>query len=176
MVKTPAMLKLYVYGSLKQGFWNHDHYCRGVVSVREAEVIGRLFKLPSGVPVLEVPPNLVLAEGTLDPRGDALLQKEHAECFGETRVAEPEMPGYMPEYGWGSVRGEIMSFNDPLLRLPHIDTLEGYLQGGSSPYRRLLYPSRHGSRVEPVWLYAAGCDSADMRGEQMPLPSGRWPS
>ncbi|MDR1040867.1 MAG: gamma-glutamylcyclotransferase [Deltaproteobacteria bacterium] len=169
------MLKIYVYGTLKQGFWNHDRYCKGVVRVREAEVIGRLFKLPTGVPVLEVPTNLVLAEGTLDPRGDARLQRQHAESFREDALAEPEGPDYMPDYGWGTVKGQILYFNDPLLRLPHIDTLEGYLQGGWSPYRRFLYPSRSDDGLMPVWLYAAG-DSAAVRAAQMPLRSGRWPS
>ncbi|MBW1987856.1 MAG: gamma-glutamylcyclotransferase, partial [Deltaproteobacteria bacterium] len=43
---------LFVYGTLKRGCWNHERFCRGVLSVEEAVVRGRLYELPSGIPVL----------------------------------------------------------------------------------------------------------------------------
>ena len=49
------MLRLFVYGTLKRGFWNHDRFCRGVLAVEDAVVRGRLFETSSGIPVLEVP-------------------------------------------------------------------------------------------------------------------------
>ncbi|MDR3152786.1 MAG: gamma-glutamylcyclotransferase [Deltaproteobacteria bacterium] len=168
------MLQLFVYGTLKLGFWNHDRYCKGVVLIEEAEVLGRLFALAGGEPLLDVPPSLVLAEGTLDPRGDALLQREEARNISEDDLADPEGPLHMPEYGWGAVKGEILHFNDPLLRLPSMDRLEGYCPGVRGAYRRLLYPARSAGRVLPVWLYAGAPEA--VTGARLALRSGKWPS
>ena len=60
------MLRLFVYGTLKRGYWNHDLFCRGVLAIQEAQVRGRLFEGP-GFPVLEVPDEDILAHGTGDP-------------------------------------------------------------------------------------------------------------
>ncbi|OQX63898.1 MAG: hypothetical protein B5M56_01240 [Desulfococcus sp. 4484_241] len=38
-----------------RGCWNHDRFCRGVLSVEDAVVRGRLYEMPSGIPVLQVP-------------------------------------------------------------------------------------------------------------------------
>jgi gamma-glutamylcyclotransferase (GGCT)/AIG2-like uncharacterized protein YtfP len=168
------MLMIYVYGTLKHGFWNHDRYCKGVVEVTEGEVLGRLFELATGIPILEVPDNLVLAEGTRDPRGDARLQREAAGESWEGLLSPPDEPSHTPEYGWGRVKGEIMHFNDPLLRLPPMDHLEGYKPGDACHCRRLLYPARSGGCLVPVWLYAG--DAARARVPRFPLRSGRWPS
>jgi len=58
-----GMLRLFVYGTLKRGFWNHDRFCRGVLTVEYAVVRGRLFEASSGIPVLEVPEEDILAVG-----------------------------------------------------------------------------------------------------------------
>ena len=52
---TTGLLRLFVYGTLKRGYWNHERFCRGVLSVEEAVVWGRLYELPSGIPVLRCP-------------------------------------------------------------------------------------------------------------------------
>ena len=46
-----GVLRLFVYGTLKRGYWNHDPFCRGVLAIQEAQVRGRLFEGP-GFPVL----------------------------------------------------------------------------------------------------------------------------
>jgi hypothetical protein len=46
---TSGMLRLFVYGTLKRGFWNHDRFCRGVLTVEDAVVRGRLFETNSGI-------------------------------------------------------------------------------------------------------------------------------
>jgi hypothetical protein len=60
---TTGMLRLFVYGTLKRGFWNHDRFCRGVLAVEDARVRGRLFETSSGIPVLQVPEEDILAVG-----------------------------------------------------------------------------------------------------------------
>ena len=87
------MLRLFVYGTLKRGFWNHDRFCRGVLVVEDAVVRGRLFETPSGIPVLLVPEGDILADGTTDPCADV------ATCLGADthRQAQARFAARMPD-------------------------------------------------------------------------------
>ena len=71
---TNAMLRLFVYGTLKRGYWNHDRFCRGVLDVQEAMVRCRLYEMPSGIPVLQVPEVGILGHGAADPLADVATQ------------------------------------------------------------------------------------------------------
>lgn len=171
---TTGLLRLFVYGTLKQGYWNHERFCRGVLSVEEAVVRGRLYELPSGIPVLEVPEADVLAYGTADPLADVATQARLAAEFAARAAQHPD-PGKngAPGGRWGPVYGELLTFDDPETRLPAIDHLEGFLPGGPSLYRRVLVPAIIHGAVFPVWLYVGGRISED---RVTPLESGRWPS
>jgi len=68
------MLRFFVYGTLKRSFWNHDCFCRGVLMVEDAVVFGRLFETSSGIPVLQVPEEDILAVGTTNPLADVATQ------------------------------------------------------------------------------------------------------
>jgi len=125
-----GLLRLFVYGTLKRGYWNHERFCRGVLSVEEAVVRGRLYELPSGIPVLEVPEADVLAHGTADPLADVATQARLAAEFA-ARAAHPELEeNGAPGGRWGPVYGELLTFDDPETRLPAIDRLEGFLPDG----------------------------------------------
>ena len=67
------LLRLFVYGILKRGYWNHDPFCRGVLEIREARIRGRLYEGP-GFPLLKVPDEDILACGTADPLADVATQ------------------------------------------------------------------------------------------------------
>jgi gamma-glutamylcyclotransferase (GGCT)/AIG2-like uncharacterized protein YtfP len=169
---TTGMLRLFVYGTLKRGFWNHDRFCQGVLAVEEAVVRGRLFETSSGIPVLEVPEEDVLAIGTTNPLADVATQSRVVAC-----MANPEpTPDRLPKKGtgapWGPVYGEILTFDDPEIRLPAIDRLEGFHPGGPSLYRRVLVPVQVNGTMFPAWLYV-GFPSTE-RGLQ-PLGSSHWP-
>ncbi len=133
---TSPVLKLFVYGTLKRGYWNHDAFCLGVLEVREAQVRGRLYEGP-GFPVIEVPDEDILAHGTADR---SVGRRGHTgapvRLGGETHPRP--VPGSATLGAWGAVSGELVSFNDPESRLPAIDRLEGFRPGGSSLYRRVL--------------------------------------
>ena len=153
---TSGMLRLFVYGTLKRGFWNHDRFCRGVLAVEDAVVCGRLFETPSGIPVLQVPEEDILAVGTTDPRADVATQ-----AHVTARMSSPEpTPDRLPKKGtgapWGPVYGEILTFDDPVIRLPAIDRLEGFHPGAPCLYRRVLVPVRINGTVLPTWLYVVG--------------------
>jgi len=153
---TSGMLRLFVYGTLKRGFWNHDRFCRGVLTVEDAVVCGRLFETPSGIPVLQVPEEDILAVGTTDPRADVATQ-----AHVTARVSNPEpTPERLLKNAtgapWAPVYGELLTFDDPETRLPAIDRLEGFHLGGPCLYRRVLVPVRVNETVLSAWLYVVG--------------------
>lgn len=166
---TTGLLRLFVYGTLKQGYWNHERFCRGVLSVEEAVVRGRLYELPSGIPVLEVPEADVLAYGTADPLADVATQARFAEDLASILKPVPESA---TAGDCGPVYGELLSFDDPETRLPAIDRLEGFHPGGSSLYRRVLVPVKLDGAAFPAWLYAGQPSRSGLRF----LPFGSWPS
>jgi gamma-glutamylcyclotransferase (GGCT)/AIG2-like uncharacterized protein YtfP len=167
------MLRLFVYGTLKRGFWNHDRFCRGVVTVEDALARGRLFETSSGIPVLQVPEEDILAVGTTDPLADVATQ-----AHVTARMSSPEpTPDRPPKKGigapWAPVYGELLTFDDPETRLPAIDRLEGFRPGGPCLYRRVLVSAQANGTELPVWLYVVEVTS---NRSFKPLPSGKWRS
>ena len=113
-----GVLRLFVYGTLKRGYWNHDPFCRGVLAIQEAQVRGRLFEGP-GFPVLEVPDEDILAHGTGDPLADMGIQGRAcpgsgvpdrspkapqwvpgAPCTGSCSPSTIHNPACLPSTGW----------------------------------------------------------------------------
>ena len=145
---TTGLLRLFVYGTLKRGNWNHERFCRGVLSVEEAVVRGRLYELPSGIPVLEVPEADVLTHGTADPLADVATQARFAEDLAS--ILEP-VPENATAGDCGPVYGELFTFDDSETRLPAIDRLEDFRRGCRSLYRRVLVPVYAGKELISAW-------------------------
>ena len=169
---TNGMLRLFVYGTLKRGFWNHDRFCRGVVTVEDAMVRGRLFETSSGIPVLEVPEEDVLAIGTTNPLADVATQAHVTARMFNPKPTPDRLPKKATGAPWGPVYGELLTFDDPENRLPAIDRLEGFHPGGPSLYRRVLVPIQVNRSVLPAWLYV-GEDPISKRFT--PLGESCWP-
>ncbi len=163
---TAGILRLFVYGTLKRGYWNHDRFCRGVLDVQEAVVRGRLYEMPSGIPVLEVPETDILAHGTADPLADVATQ---ARLAGHLASYLEPMPESATAGDWGPVYGELLTFDDPSTRLPAIDRLEGFHPGDSSMYQRVMVAARVETAITPVWLY-----SMKYRSNWRRVANGRW--
>ncbi len=165
-MNTPGVLRIFVYGTLKRGYWNHDAFCEGVLEIREARVRGRLYEGP-GFPVLEVPDEDVLAYGTANPSADVATQARLADWVGSD-------PRLLPERAtagaWGAVYGELLTFDDPETRLPPIDRLEGFRPGGRSLYRRVLVPFTVSGARELAWVYTVEETGIKRRR----IVSGRW--
>ena len=163
----PGVLKLFVYGTLKRGFRNHDRFCRGFLEVREAQVRGRLYDGP-GYPFLEVPDEDVLALGTSRPLDDVVTQ----ERVGDQARPFPGLdPASIETGAWGLVYGELIYLDFPERRLPAIDGLEGFRPGNPSLYLRVLVPVAVDGACEIAWTYVV----ADACTGQRRLHSGRWP-
>ncbi|MGH7818219.1 MAG: gamma-glutamylcyclotransferase family protein [Candidatus Binatia bacterium] len=137
-------LRVFVYGTLKRGERFHDRYCRGALSIVSATVRGRLSFLPAGYPVLDVPPEAILARGSADPAADA------------ARLDDLER-GLVTSGSWPEVAGELMPFDDPASRLPSLDRLEGYRPGAPSLYDRVALAVRVGNAgTRAAWVYVRG--------------------
>lgn len=158
-LEKPALLDIFVYGTLKRGQRNHERFCRGVLAVREATVRGRLYDLPFGLPALVVPKEDVRTTGTADYHADVEAQN-HARTG--TPVTSPNRD---------VIHGELMSFDDPEERLPTLDGLEGFRPGEKSFYGRVLVPATlaETGAIVPVWIYVVESASG------VYLPGGCWP-
>ena len=166
--RSGCSIALFVYGTLKRGYSNHDAYCSGVLAIEEALVRGHLYVRPDRIPFLEVPERDILADGTEEPRADAFTQERLAGEIESGRLAEP--PPGPPASGRGVVYGEWLIFDDPETRLPAIDRLEGFRPGGRSLYRRVLVPVRVNEKSTVAWTYAV-----EAKPREWPkLASGCW--
>ncbi len=164
---TSDLLRLFVYGTLKRGYWNHDRFCEGALEVRDAWIRGQLYEGP-GFPLLEVPDEDVLAHGTDEPLADVATQARLS-----ARVGSSTQPGTESATAgaWGAVYGEFITFDDPETRLPAIDRLEGFHPGGHSLYQRVLVPASVNGGREIVWVYTV--ETTSIKGRR--IVSGRWP-
>lgn len=155
---------LFVYGTLKRGCWNHDRFCRAALHIQEATVRGQLYELPSGIPVLQVSEDDMLAAATGDFPADVAVQKRLASMLTSQRL-EPPMDGEV-------VHGELFTFDDPAQRMPAIDRLEGFRPGQASMYRRVLTPVFTKDKVVAAWVYVT--DSEQSLRSCKRLKDGRW--
>ena len=155
----PALLDVFVYGTLKRGQRNHEPFCRRALAVREATVRGRLYDLPCGYPALVVPKEDVLATGTGEYLSDAKASS-HMQSG-----PQEELPD------WDTVYGELVTFDDPEKRLPDFDVLEGFRPGESGFYSRVLVPTTlaDAGTIVLAWIYAVDSTSG------VYLPQGHWP-
>jgi gamma-glutamylcyclotransferase (GGCT)/AIG2-like uncharacterized protein YtfP len=155
-MNTNQHLRLFVYGTLKRGYWNHDRFCSQAVSIEPATTWGRLCHLPAGYPAIEVPPESILAEGTADPIADTSLQNETkipqsaVQLFGNNRHSA--ISNHQSN-DWDLIHGELMTFTDPEIDLPPIDRLEGFNPCGRSMYQRVLVMAETPTAIEICWIY-----------------------
>lgn len=148
---TPGLLRIFVYGTLKRGMWNHERFCAGALSIEEAVVCGRLYEMDCGLPVLQVTEADILAHGTTDPCADVGTQAR----FEAEMAQQPDLRGKgRTRRGWGLVHGELITFDDPQERLLRLDRLEGFRPGEPSLYHRVLVQAHLATTLSYAWTYA----------------------
>ncbi len=133
-------------------------------------VPGRLYEQTSGIPMLQIPPENILASGSDDPLADVALQNRYSD---RTPLINADLQA--DDTGrWNWVQGEILTFNDPTIRLPAIDALERFKPDGPSHYQRVLAPVRADSGKNIiVWLYIA---ANQIQRSAKWLSGGIWPA
>jgi gamma-glutamylcyclotransferase (GGCT)/AIG2-like uncharacterized protein YtfP len=146
-------LKIFVYGTLKRGFPNHERYCKGLLRAEPACLTGRLFKLTAQIPVMMIPDDHVLVQGSADTSADMRLQEQFQSTL-------PRWEKSTPEGGYRKVYGELLYFGDPETRLPSMDFLEDFQPGKPSTYNRVLASVMlQGGSETAAWVYVAGFDT-----------------
>ncbi len=146
----PAELPLFAYGTLKTGFKNHEHYCRGAKLSAHGRAWGRLYRLHPNVPTLEVPEATVLLRGSADYAKDLDALQELAE--------DPppfDWSSYRAGRGWRLIEGELLTFPDPMERIGILDAVEGFHPRTPEYYERILIPLQTGAADRPLgWTFA----------------------
>jgi gamma-glutamylcyclotransferase (GGCT)/AIG2-like uncharacterized protein YtfP len=160
----PKGLRVFVYGTLKTGYGNHESLCKGALSVVPATVRGNLYAPLGSFPYAHIPAVNIWALGSGDYECDVRL----ADLWrSEPILAKPELD----EGTWGTIHGELVVLPDPnaLIRL---DQLESYRPGNAnSLYERVLVPVtlEDGERVT-AWMYQTDYPAGKL------IESGTWPS
>ncbi len=139
------MIDVFVYGTLKRGGRYHAAYCRGVESIADATVVGRLFALPAGYPMLVVPEASILARAS----GQAETDLAKMAAIQASDVQGP----HLFEPPWRAIRGELLRFADPGV-LVRLDRLEEFIPGGGGLYERVIVATL-GPQGQAVWTYVA---------------------
>lgn len=137
---------------------------QGALHIEEATIVGRLYELPSGIPVLQVPDSNILAVGSSNPMEDVATQEQFLDKLA---IAECEADD------WQIIQGELIVFPDATTALPPIDHLEGFNPGSHSMYNRVLLPVLiNGKQQVSAWCYAG-----DSRLLRIAMPTGKtsWP-
>lgn len=138
--------QLFVYGTLRHDCPEHHEFCRGVTGWHRAWVQGRLWRIPEGYLLLQVPPASVLLVATNDTLAD---EKRRAELRApDTETSE-----------WPWIEGELLDFRNAAEAWPSIDEWECFVPGKKNVYPRCVVPvevsdgDSRSSRL--VWAYAA---------------------
>lgn len=142
------LFRLFCYGSLKRGFWNHEPFCGTAISIELATVRGRLYEFPSGIPVMEVPECDIIAHGSADIAGDVSLQQRLIADAPEYTESDHAV--------WRQISGELITLPSPVVTVPPIDRLEGFHPDGASLYIRVLVPVKlSDERITAAWCYVS---------------------
>jgi gamma-glutamylcyclotransferase (GGCT)/AIG2-like uncharacterized protein YtfP len=152
-------LQLFVYGTLKRGQRSHLRFCGGADAIEPALILGQLYHLPAGYPMLCVPQVSILAVGTSDPAADLATQQKFAALphAPAPETGSPADPGADPnaEQDWEPIKGELLSFADPSDVLQSLDWFEDFRPGcADTSYIRALVRTL-GDKPAHVWTYVA---------------------
>lgn len=140
------MLKLFVYGTLKVGEWNHTRMFGGtdIKAVEGATINGLLYDM--GFPALQIDPNQVRLEGTRDYKDD--VKAQDIAVGKELNITLKE------------ISGELFHIPDESI-LYSLDMLEGFVPGSKHnangyPYKRFLMEVKlKDGSITSAWVYAA---------------------
>jgi len=127
MTTEPALLRVFVYGTLKRGRRNHLAYCSGAAAIEPARIFGRLYHLPAGYPMLVVPDSAMLAIGSSQYAQDA--SRQHDDQWPPACTKPMAADSDCKEGEWEEIIGELLTFDDPATRLPALDRLEDFRPG-----------------------------------------------
>jgi gamma-glutamylcyclotransferase (GGCT)/AIG2-like uncharacterized protein YtfP len=138
--------KIFVYGTLKRGFSNHDHYIPQGSHIEEAQIVGRLYDVGLGFPTLDIPESGILVKGSSDFAADMALA-------GLLILPPPAELIATPPFGL--IQGEAITLANPLEAARRMDLLEGFSPPHRSMYQRVLVWIK-AKKMALAWVYVNG--------------------
>lgn len=136
---------LFAYGTLRSTHRQHREFCPNALSVRPARVLGALYALKEGYPILIVPL-------------DSKRQSATPDCCHDWSSARSKaLPtSIKPEAGLGLIEGELIELPLESNALAKPDAWEGFQVGQETTYRRFIVPALLADEtIVPCWVYAA---------------------
>ncbi len=163
--------RLFVYGTLKQGFVNHERFFPGGAESRPACVPGVLFDTPWNHPVARIPSNCILAYGSSSVCADLAVQCQFRSWVDPNAAVKSTDSPY---FSGQILQGEILILDDPDRDLPKLDAFEEYTPGSSSSrFQRILVWTLWGDLWIAAWMYAGGSIFENHKFQE--IPTGSWP-
>jgi hypothetical protein len=156
-------LLLFVYGTLKRGYWNHPAHCSAATAIGPGSLPGTLWLRQSGTPILDLEEHPILAKGTADLAADIALQARHLPAAEKELLAQLKTKSQLLP---NQVVGEWVFFEDGLEPLRKLDFLEEFTPNDppASLYDRFLIQSP--GIPFPIWVY--GIPSAQQHANLHP--------
>ncbi|MFL3658288.1 MAG: gamma-glutamylcyclotransferase [Opitutales bacterium] len=151
---------LFAYGTLRSCHKEHRQFCPNALSVSPARVLGTLFELKEGYPILIFPPETTLRTATQDCLQD----------WSEARkLSLPHSIESTP--GLRLIEGELIELPLESNSLHKTDTWEGFQPEKNTTYQRLIIPAGLADgTIVPTWVYGA----SEPPGQSLRIESDRW--
>ncbi|MDR2142490.1 MAG: gamma-glutamylcyclotransferase [Deltaproteobacteria bacterium] len=153
-------VKIFVYGTLKRGFPNHELYIPPNSLLEPAWLFGWLFDTGYNFPTLVIAEENIRAQGSQSLRADLTFDPGPPPL----EPPEPTQPVELTK-----VRGEVITLAEPGETLRRLDQLEGFNPAGRSMYRRVLTWVM-AETITWAWVYVNG----DLNLSRL-IASGEWP-
>lgn len=167
-VLVPDVFRLFVYGTLKPGFENHERLLKRAITTIPASCPGMLFDTPWKHPVARLSKDLILAYGQTDIGADRALQNH----FQERGILPCQ--SWVPQALEGTIHGDILLLDEPGRDLPQLDQFEEYVPGASSSrFMRVLTWVSLDDQWVTAWMYVGGSIFESQTFRE--LKTGIWP-
>ncbi|MDE0769683.1 MAG: gamma-glutamylcyclotransferase [Opitutaceae bacterium] len=151
---------LFAYGTLRSSHEEHRRFCPNALSVRPARLLGNLFELKEGYPILILPPESKLLSATPDCLQD----------WSEARKL-PLPHSIEPVTGIRLIEGELIELPLETDSLAKTDAWEGFQPGRETTYQRFIAPALLADgTVVPTWVYGA----FQAPDQSLPYESDQW--
>lgn len=157
--------RVFVYGTLKEGYYNHRVISPYAEEMKPAKLCGRIYDLSAGFPALEIPQEHELAPGAGESAADAALLYEQSVIHGCAALL-PQAEG-----DWDTVYGELYVLREPEESLAAADYLEGFRAEGSGLYRRVAALCETEEGIVTAWVYVMD-GIMEKRGKR--IKNGVW--
>ncbi|MDR1607088.1 MAG: gamma-glutamylcyclotransferase [Deltaproteobacteria bacterium] len=160
-------IQLFVYGTLKRGYYNHGIFIPKDSPIVPARIQGQLYLTAYGFPTLTIPQENILAHGSLDIAKDVALSAE----LNPPKPSWADWPESSAESPLSLVQGELVTLADPLKHIKQIDLLESFSPPSRCMYKRVMAWVK-AEELVLAWVYINGEFELD---NLLLLPEGSWP-